>query len=632
MDANNLDMKHIDNNNLDMKEILTSDSDHNKLKDKDNDLTGKTDYKKGNDKDLNGKIDDKDAMKTDEAKSNQSANNKINNQSNTTVKDNKTSIKVKNASVVKEKKLNIQLVDSKNKAIANRKVIIKIAKKTYVETTDKKGKVSLKISLDPGKYTVNVKFDGDENYTKASETFTMNVYKLKTKFEIPYTSIIRGKYFYAYLKDKNGASLSSKSVTIIYRNKIYAKKTDKNGRIRFIINSKPGKYNIKLKYKGSKTYINVIKSLTIKSYNTKSIISFDSKKVKKDKCLHINLLYHTNEAIANQKLTINFSNKKYKRTTNEKGKAYLRLSKPFGTYKITVNFNGAKGFKKSSISAKINIIPNYYGKISAKSKTKHIDSADSIKYYIRFVDSKGNPIRGEKLRIKVKCNNFTAGTGRKITKKTIVLSSDGIINKKVDKQRLNDMAKLLRAKGYKVIVSGIGPNYHVSDVKKYKNVCVFSLVGGIDSGMFVDMASKYYQNYLKKNNNQFVLGCLITSTKANLANKIWLERAHDDNYSPKSFKGMYFPGKYLNEKVHVDYVYGSNAKELVNNFIKYAKKGKSIGAYNSVPGSYTTYKLTTSKNGYVHINLPIGKFTVISYAINKNYKADSLTTWANVVK
>lgn len=223
---------------------------------------------------------------------------------------------------------------------------------------------------------------------------------------------------------------------------------------------------------------------------------------------------------------------------------------------------------------------------------------------------------------------------KRITKKTIVLSSDNIDTKSIDKQRLNDLAKLFREKGYKVIVSGIGPNYHVTDVRDYKNVCVFSLVGGIDSGMFVDMASSYYQNYLKKNNNQFVLGCVKTPGNVNLANRTWLIRAHDDDYSPKSFKGLYFPGKYLNKKTHVDYVYGPTPEDLVNNFLTYAKNGKSIGFNNTLPGRYVTYKLNTTKSGYVHLDLPIGNHTVICSFTNKDkgYTTDTLTTWINVIK
>lgn len=606
IDTNQIETNQIDNKHAEISENNDNDIDHSSEK-------------------IDSAISNDDSNKTI-SNVEESSNNK----SNYTIKDNKTNIIIKNPSVVKERSLVIELTDSKKKAIANRKVSISIAKKTYTQTTDKNGRISLKISLQPGKYTVKIKFDGDSNYTKAEKTFTMNVYKLKTQFIVPYESIIRGKYFYAYLKDQNGNPLSSKIVHMTYKSKIYDLKTNKKGRIQFKINSKPGKYDIKLKYKGTKTYLITVKRLTIKSYDTKTTISLDSKKVFKNKYLKINLLYKTNKTLANERLTIRFANKIYKRTTNENGKAYLKLSKPVGKYKIKISFAGSKGFKKSSLSTKIRIAFDYILDFYQKNKTAHLNGAKSLRYYIKLSDLKGNPIVGQKVKIKVKCNNFTAGSGIKITKKTIVLTSDGILNRQTDKKRLNNVAKLLRAKGYKVIVSGIGPNYHVNAVKKYKNVCVFSLFGGTDPGMYVDMASKYYQNILKKNKNQIVLGCVDLTTNVNLANATWLKRAHDDNYSPKKFKGLYFPGAYLNKKAHIDYVYGSTSKELVNNFLKYGIKGKSIGLHNTLPTRYVTYTVTTSKKGYVHIDLPIGKYTLVYSLINPKYNGDSLTSWVNI--
>ena len=559
-------------------------------------------------------------------------------QSNSTLNNTKslekTKITVMNTSVVKERKLVLQLLDSNNKALANKKISINFAKKTYTNTSDKNGKISLKISLDPGKYTVKVKFAGDANYTKTNKTFTMNVYKIKTNFIVPKTSIIRGQYFIAYLKDQNNNPLASKYVYIKFSKKTYSKITDKNGRVSLKINLNVGNYKTQLIYKGAQSYLKNTKKLTIKSYNATTKITFNSKEVVRAKWLNINLKYGTNKTLANKKLTITFNNKKYDRTTNENGRVNFKISKPVGSYKIKVEFNGDKGFKKSYRFTTIKILPNYTAIFSAKNKTSHLNGNKTVKYYVKLTDVNGNPIAGETVTLKVKCNNFTYGSGKKITKKTIVLSSDNIDTKSIDKQRLNDLAKLFREKGYKVIVSGIGPNYHVTDVRDYKNVCVFSLVGGIDSGMFVDMASSYYQNYLKKNNNQFVLGCVKTPGNVNLANRTWLIRAHDDDYSPKSFKGLYFPGKYLNKKTHVDYVYGPTPEDLVNNFLTYAKNGKSIGFNNTLPGRYVTYKLNTTKSGYVHLDLPIGNHTVICSFTNKDkgYTTDTLTTWINVIK
>ena len=62
-------------------------------------------------------------------------------QSNSTLNNTKslekTKITVMNTSVVKERKLVLQLLDSNNKALANKKISINFAKKTYTNTSDK---------------------------------------------------------------------------------------------------------------------------------------------------------------------------------------------------------------------------------------------------------------------------------------------------------------------------------------------------------------------------------------------------------------------------------------------------------------------------------------------------------------
>lgn len=485
--------------------------------------------------------------------------------------------------------------------------------------------------------TENNKIEASSTTTKNSLTSnnsTKNNVKTETTkqtvFSVPNKSVIRGKYFITYLKDKAGTPIVNALVKITYKNKNFNKRTNVNGRVSLKITDKVGKYKIKLAYNGGKYYLKTSKKITIKLYNSKTKIVAAPSSVLKGKYLIIYLKDKFNRVIPSKKVTISIFKKKYKKTTNKEGKVLLKLNK-VGTHKIKVSFAGSTGYLKVKKTIKVKVIGKY-AKIIAKSKTMQLNNASNVKYSLRLTNLNGIPLAGEKLTIKTKCNNFTKGTGRKITKKTIVLSSDSIQNKATDKKLLNDMAKILRAKGYKVIVSGIGPNYHVSDVKKYSNVCVFSLVGGIDSGMFVDMASSYYQYYLKKNNNQFVLGCVRSPSGINLANRIWLKRAHDDDYSPDSFKGLYFPGQYLNKKTHVDYVYGGTAKLLVKNFLKYAKKGKSIGMSNTKPGAYKTYKVTTSSNGYASIKLPKGTHTIISRFSNnlKGYTTTIKKTYVTI--
>ena len=129
---------------------------------------------------------------------------------------------------------------------------------------------------------------------------------------------------------------------------------------------------------------------------------------------------------------------------------------------------------------------------------------------------------------------------------------------------------------------------------------------------------------MKKYDNEVVLG--FTHTQRNLATDTWLERAHDDDYSPKNFTGLSYPGTYLNDH-DMDYVYGRTATEMANNFIKYAVNGLSIGLNNTVPCNVMEYNVTTGDNGYATItDLLPGDYAVISSYINKTagYVADTV--------
>ncbi len=544
----------------------------------------------------------------------------------------KTKINIANKSVVKERNLILELLDKYNNPLKNKNITITVNNKKYTNTSNKNGKANFKISLATGKYLVKAVFDGDQNYNKSSKNFTMNVYKLKSNFTLSKTSIIRGNYLYAFLKDKNGKAISKAKVTLKINGKTYTKTTDSKGRILHRIKLSPGYYTIKLNYNGGNSYLKRSQSFKIRSHNIKTKFVVANYSVVRGKYLIVYLKDSGNKNLSNKKVIFTYSKKSYTKTTDSNGKASLRLTKVPGTYTVKLQFNGYMGYLKSKRSVKIKILKNTTADITAKNQTKHLNGNKTVRYYIKLTDNNGNPIANETIELKVKCNNITTGSGNKISKKTIVLSSDNIVNKTEDKKLLNEMAEILREKGYKVIVSGIGPNYHVSDVRDYANVCVFSLVGGVDSGMFVDMASNYYQSYLRKNKNQFVLGCVSPPVYLNLGNMTWLVRAHDDDYSPKSFKGLYYPGKYFNKVTKLDYVYGADAEQLVNNFLKYAKKGKSIDLGQSTPKTTTTYKVTTSKNGNAYIDLKIGTYTITSSIVNSNYKVDSVTSTLKVVK
>ena len=543
-----------------------------------------------------------------------------------------TNITVASTSVARSKYLYVYLKDSSGKAISGQTINIKFNGRTYTRVTASNGRVYLKIGSAAAKYTTKITYAGNTSYKPSSKSFTLTVYKTKTNITVASASVIRGKYLYAYLKDSNGNPLASQSIKIKfyyskYNYKYFYKTTDSNGRVYLKINSKPGYYTTKIIYSGSGYYQSYTKSFSLRSYvaSTKFIVANTS--VVRGKYFYAFLKDSSNRAIASQDVVITFNGVKYTRTTDSNGRVYLKISAAVKSYSVNLYYAGSTGYQSSSKSLTLRVLTNATAKLTIK-------SAGPGEFTVRLTDLNGNPIANQVVSITSYFGNQSAGTGVKMTKKTIIIDSDNIYNKATDLKFINDIAQILRSKGYRVLVNDdIGPNEHCKDIYKYgyENSCVFCIFGGCDSGMFYDMCSNWYQNYLDKYDNRVVLG--FTRTQVDLATCTWLPRAHDDNYSPLSFTGISNPGTYLNNH-GMDYVYGRTATEMANNFLNYAVNGLSIGLNNSIPCDIDTYQVTTDENGFATISgLSSGTYTMkCSYSNTAlGYVADTIQSKVTIL-
>lgn len=543
-----------------------------------------------------------------------------------------TKITVASQSVARGKYLYAYLKDSSGKAISGQTVKIKFRGKTYTKVTNSNGRVSLKITSVASKYTTKITYAGNTSYKSSSKSFTLNVYKTKTNITVASKSVIRGKYLYAYLKDSKGNPLASKSVKIKfyyskYRYKYFYKTTNSNGRVSLKINNKPGYYTTKIIYSGSGYYKPYTKSFQLKSYVASTKFTVANSSVVRGKYFYAYLKDSSNKAIKNQKVVITFNGVKYSKTTDSNGRVSLKINSPVKSYSVKLNYAGSISYKSSSKSLTLKVLNNVTAKLNIK-------TSGPGEFTVRLTDLNGNPIANQNVSITALLGNQAAGTGVKITTKTIIIDSDNIYNKATDLKFINDIAQILRSKGYKVLVNDdIGPNEHCKDIYKYgyEDSCVFCIFGGCDSGMFYDMSSKWYQNYLNQYNNRVVLG--FTRTQVDLATCTWLKRAHDDNYSPLSFTGLSNPGTYLNDH-NMDYVYGRTAAEMANNFLNYAVNGLSIGLNNTLPCTIDTYKVTTDENGFATISgLEPGTYTMkCSYSNTAlGYVADTIQSKVTIL-
>ncbi len=683
---------------------------------------------------------------------------------------NTPSITVGSTTVIKGKYLYVYLKDGNGKAMANQKVSIKINGKTYEKTTNSNGRAALKIKLTGSKYSTKVYFYKSGIYSAASKSFTLKISDNKPKITVANATVIRGKYLYVYLKDKSGAVMASKKVTIRINGKNYVKTTNSNGRAALKIKLTGSKYAAKVYFYKSGVYSYSSKSFTLNIVNNKPSFTIANSTVVKGNYLYVYLKDKAGSVMANQKVAVKLNGKTYAMTTNSNGRIALKVtlaakkyttnlnfyktgvysasSKSFtlnvvndnsknsvanimaaatkvrnyvnsykrlpetvtvGSYKISIEefsylmSESIVGLNKGSISsvkilegirdvesggdsmnAKIykeqyvdlanramtyiqnNKVPARYAAAYSSSNSKIGNAGfdlytycfakilvfyDANKYlpnYCTFESSvfKSSFDNSQSILSNVtdssRLRNFTialtgidssilsnmavnltldapTGSGNKITKKTVILDSDNIYSTSKDLKLLNDIKTILESKGYKVTVNTtIGPNTHNMDIMYEKNVCVFSIYGGVDAGMFVDKGSVWFQKNLNLNNNQIVLGFLAPPITRNLATETWLERAHDDHYSASIFTGLANPGSFINTNVGADYVYGSTASELASNFLNFAVNGFSVGLDGTIPSVQKTYQLTTNANGQVTIpNLVAGVYN-ISYSYIDN--------------
>ena len=182
-------------------------------------------------------------------------------------------------------------------------------------------------------------------------------------------------------------------------------------------------------------------------------------------------------------------------------------------------------------------------------------------------------------------NNTSTATAKKTNgnpyntkKKKIYLNSDNIVNKSTDKAFLNNIAAKLKKQGWSTKVIGVDPNFHT---EKYMKGCTdgvwFCVYGGADAAVFKEtVGNNSYTKTLKKNNLRTVIG-MKSGCDIRKGGKCYkyLKRAHDDNYSPSSFKGVSYPLDMLT-KGKVPIMYASTVDKMVSKFLAGGDNPKSL--------------------------------------------------------
>ena len=316
-----------------------------------------------------------------------------------------TSLTTNSSSVIRGYDISAILTDSDNVSLSNKVVTYTLSGKTYNKTTDSNGKITIPINLAAGTYTLKLAFAGDDNYSGTTKSISLKVLANTPKITTGSTSVMRGYYFYAYLKDAAGKALKGQKITFKVNGKTYTKTTNSNGRAALKIKLPVGKYKVNIVHSASGIYSYAKKTVTIKSLANTPKISLSSKSVIRGKYIYAYLKDGAGKVLSDKKLTFTLNGRSYVKKTNSNGRAALKVKIAAGNYRLRIYHykSGVYDYKKKSATL---TVQKNTPKISVENATVIKD-----KYlYVYLKDKAGSVMKSHKVKIRINGKTYTKTT------------------------------------------------------------------------------------------------------------------------------------------------------------------------------------------------------------------------------
>ncbi|WP_295603165.1 transglutaminase-like domain-containing protein [uncultured Methanobrevibacter sp.] len=296
---------------------------------------------------------------------------------------NNTEISSQSSSISYKGSYNVVLKDSNSSAaISNKTINFIINNVNYNASTDDNGVARLNLDLNPGKYSVNAVFEGDDEYFNSTFSTTVEI-----KSPINANSVT--KYykasvpFTAQFFNTDGNALANRWVTVTVNGKSHSVKTNARGVASLQVNLKPGSYNVVST--DPVTGYRVTTSFTILS----TIAPASKLKKVQGETFYVKFLKSNGKPLAKKKVKVKFRGKTYKKKTNSNGVVGLSLKKvKKGTYNVACyNLDGlSKTFKIKVYSKKAStkltgnsytFLPGHKRAVQVKLSTALGDSSNS---------------------------------------------------------------------------------------------------------------------------------------------------------------------------------------------------------------------------------------------------------------
>ena len=267
------------------------------------------------------------------------------------------------SSTIDNTMINITLTTSDDEAIPEAEVsILNNNNEIATATTDRDGKVTIKLELEANTYNLTVKYSGNESHTASQTTLNVTVEKIATKLSASTkNNTVANTTIEVTLLDTNNNAITNAQVVISNTSgkQLTTITTDSNGKATAKLNLSSGNQTITIKYNGNNTYkeTNTTQTINIQKHNTKITTTTKNNKVT-NTTIEITLTDTTlNKQIANAEISVLDKNSKVliNTTTNSNGKENITLNLQSGKQTITVKYAGDNTYNKSNTTLTINV-------------------------------------------------------------------------------------------------------------------------------------------------------------------------------------------------------------------------------------------------------------------------------------
>ena len=276
----------------------------------------------------------------------------------------------------------VTLVDELGNALANRLIEIILNNESHSVFTDENGQASILLNLNPGKYDVESKFEGDNDYFKSVSNNVINV-KAVVNVSVSYYASSDD-----YVIELNSSNPMNETLLVKVNNESYYVTINNYTNIITLNKLSDGIYNVSISLVDTDEFEfeDIYSNFTI---NTKysSIVSNDMVAYNNvETSYSIILTDNDGKVLPNKNVTFIIGDINAAAVTNDQGIASISIKLPTGDYDIGIGYSGD--------------IYEYYGcesaqKIFVKPTVMADDSTTKTynsKYAVKFLDGSGKPL------------------------------------------------------------------------------------------------------------------------------------------------------------------------------------------------------------------------------------------------